>query len=117
MHRASVYVPARLWQRSLTHCLRAGACAVFYQLCACADAPELSALELNDAEDFRYTNQGGNGSAVIDNVDDAAELQTTRESLSLLGVSDADQMQVFTVLAGILHMGNVEIAAKSRRYE
>jgi myosin-5 len=31
---------------------------IFYQLCASADLPELEALELSEAEEFFYTNQG-----------------------------------------------------------
>ena len=31
---------------------------IFYQLCASADLPELEKLELSEAEEFFYTNQG-----------------------------------------------------------
>ena len=88
---------------------------IFYQLCACADEPELANLELGDAEDFRYTNQGGDSRIV--GVDDVKEFAETRASLSLLGVSDADQLECFSLLAGILHLGNVDIVQKSRRQE
>eukprot|EP00045_Choanoeca_perplexa_P015970 m.208486 g.208486 ORF g.208486 m.208486 type:complete len:1858 (+) comp17133_c0_seq10:3764-9337(+) len=88
---------------------------IFYQLCAAADLPELEALELSDAEEFTYTSQGGD--ATIENVDDADDFIKTKEALSLLGVSDDLQHQMFSVLAALLHMGNMEIKQRSRRTE
>uniref|UniRef100_A0A8C1X3V3 Unconventional myosin-Va n=1 Tax=Cyprinus carpio TaxID=7962 RepID=A0A8C1X3V3_CYPCA len=78
---------------------------IFYQLCASAHLPEFKALKL--ANDFHYTKQGRN--PVIDGVDDAKEMSTTRNAFTLLGVNESYQLGLFQILASILHLGNVEV--------
>lgn len=56
---------------------------------------------------FHYLNQGH--SPHIDGVDDAADFQETRRAFTLLGINDAAQEQIFRILAGILHLGNVTL--------
>ncbi|XP_061077143.1 unconventional myosin-Va isoform X3 [Conger conger] len=80
---------------------------IFYQLCASAHLPEFKLLKLGGADDFHYTNQGQ--SPVIDGVDDAAELSTSRQAFSLLGINESYQMGLFQILAAILHLGNVDV--------
>ncbi|KAJ8340437.1 hypothetical protein SKAU_G00350700 [Synaphobranchus kaupii] len=82
---------------------------IFYQMCACADQPEFKHLRLMSADEFRYTCTGGQTD--IDGVDDRADMAETRRTFSLLGLKEALQMDVFKVLAAILHLGNVEIRA------
>ncbi|KAM7002579.1 LOW QUALITY PROTEIN: unconventional myosin-Va-like [Tautogolabrus adspersus] len=84
---------------------------VFYQLCASSHLPEFKAFKLGCAEDFHYTNQGQ--SPVIDGVDDAKEMCNTRKAFSLLGISEADQMAIYQILAAILHLSNVEVKDQS----
>ncbi|XP_059808758.1 unconventional myosin-Vc-like isoform X3 [Hypanus sabinus] len=84
---------------------------IFYQLCASADKSEFKHLRLGAAEDFSYVNMGGN--AVIDGVNDRADFIETQKTFSLLGLKQDFQMDIFKVLAGILHLGNVEIKAVS----
>ncbi|KTF78046.1 hypothetical protein cypCar_00014330, partial [Cyprinus carpio] len=79
----------------------------FYQLCASAHLPEFKALKLGKANDFHYTKQGRN--PVIDGVDDAKEMSTTRNAFTLLGVNESYQLGLFQILASILHLGNVEV--------
>uniref|UniRef100_A0A8C6K3Z5 Unconventional myosin-Va n=1 Tax=Melopsittacus undulatus TaxID=13146 RepID=A0A8C6K3Z5_MELUD len=83
---------------------------IFYQLCASATLPEFKTLRLGNANYFHYTKQGG--SPVIDGVDDAKEMVNTRQACTLLGISDSYQMGIFRILAGILHLGNVEFASR-----
>ncbi|KAM6301564.1 LOW QUALITY PROTEIN: unconventional myosin-Va-like [Podargus strigoides] len=83
---------------------------IFYQLCASAALPEFKTLRLGNANHFHYTKQGG--SPVIDGVDDAMEMVNTRQACTLLGISDSSQMGIFQILAGILHLGNVEFASR-----
>ncbi|KAK1156948.1 unconventional myosin-Vb-like [Acipenser oxyrinchus oxyrinchus] len=85
---------------------------IFYQLCASRHLPELSALGLRRAEEFQYTSQGGN--AQIPGTDDAADLERTRNSFSVLGVRPGLQMELFRILAAILHLGNVRIQSSGR---
>ncbi|KAM4596555.1 unconventional myosin-Va isoform 1-T1 [Fundulus diaphanus] len=80
---------------------------IFYQLCASANQPEFKNLRLSSANDFLYTRQGR--SPVIEGIDDAKELRTTRHAFTLLGINESYQIGLFQVLAAILHLGNVEI--------
>ncbi|XP_057675067.1 unconventional myosin-Vb isoform X2 [Corythoichthys intestinalis] len=80
---------------------------IFYQLCAAASSPELRDLCLTSAEDFLYTSMGEN--IFIQGVSDADDLERTRQAFRLLGIKDGSQNAIFKVLAGILHLGNIEI--------
>ncbi|XP_053369794.1 unconventional myosin-Vb [Clarias gariepinus] len=85
---------------------------IFYQLCASRDLPELRPLKLKAADHFRYTNQGQDNK--ISGTDDAIELEHTRNALTILGVPPDQQMEVFRILAALLHLGNVNIHASGR---
>ncbi|KAK0133416.1 Unconventional myosin-Vb [Merluccius polli] len=85
---------------------------VFYQLCASRALPEMRALRLDAPEQFRYTNQGGD--IDIPDNDDMANLECTRNAFTILGVQPHQQMELFTILAAVLHLGNVNIQASSR---
>ena len=77
----------------------------------------------------RRAHRAAGQAPTIDSVDDVAEFAATREAMSLLGISDEQQMQVpvcghvpcrdgpqmFSILAGILHLGDIEVVQKSRR--
>ncbi|XP_041082885.1 unconventional myosin-Vc-like isoform X2 [Polyodon spathula] len=80
---------------------------IFYQLCASANQPEFKNLKLVSADEFRYTCMGGK--MCIDGVDDRADMIETQRTFSLLGLKEDFQMDVFKVLAAVLHLGNVEI--------
>lgn len=82
---------------------------IFYQLVAGATDDERQELRLGSVEQFDYLNQGGD--PVIDGVDDAAEFAATRTSMNTIGVSQATQREVWRMLAGLLHLGNVKITA------
>lgn len=82
---------------------------IFYQLVA--GAPDKLRQELNilPIEQFDYLNQGN--CPTIDGVDDKAEFEATRQSLKTVGVKDDQQVSIFQLLAGLLHLGNVKISA------
>ncbi|KYO21219.1 guanine nucleotide binding protein (G protein), beta 5a isoform B [Alligator mississippiensis] len=82
---------------------------IFYQLCASALQPEFKPLKLGSAEEFNYTRMGGN--TVIEGIDDRADMVETRKTFTLLGLKEDFQMDVFKLLAAILHLGNVQIMA------
>ncbi|XP_037585884.1 unconventional myosin-Vc isoform X3 [Cebus imitator] len=82
---------------------------IFYQLCASAQQSEFKHLKLGSAEEFNYTRMGGN--TVIEGVNDQAEMVETQKTFTLLGFKEDFQMDVFKILAAILHLGNVQIAA------
>ncbi|XP_042231898.1 unconventional myosin-Va-like isoform X3 [Homarus americanus] len=103
---------------------------IFYQLCSASSDEKLKHLKLGSPESFHYMNQGlreapkrssktrqghqdnfhylkQGRSPHIEGVDDAADFQETCRAFSLLGMNEATQEQMFTILAGILHLGNV----------
>ncbi|KAM0517848.1 hypothetical protein ACHAPE_004826 [Trichoderma viride] len=82
---------------------------IFYQLVAGASDEEREALNILPIEQFEYLNQGN--CPTIDGMDDKAEFDATKKSLSTIGVSEAQQSDIFKLLAGLLHLGNVKIAA------
>lgn len=82
---------------------------VFYQLLAGATDAEREELSLKAVEDFNYLNQGS--APVIDGVDDKAEFNATRESLTKIGVPKETQAGIWRLLAALLHMGDVKITA------
>uniref|UniRef100_A0A4W6FD85 Myosin VB n=1 Tax=Lates calcarifer TaxID=8187 RepID=A0A4W6FD85_LATCA len=80
---------------------------IFYQLCASASLPEFKDLSLTTAEDFTYTSLGEN--IFIEGVNDAEDFEKTREAFTLLGIKESSQINIFRVIASILHLGNIEI--------
>ncbi|ERF69328.1 hypothetical protein EPUS_04033 [Endocarpon pusillum Z07020] len=81
---------------------------IFYQLIAGATDEEREDLGLLPVEQFDYLNQGGE--PLIDGVDDQADFEATRKSLSTIGVTGELQAEIFRLLAALLHLGNVTIA-------
>jgi myosin heavy subunit len=79
---------------------------IFYQLIAGATPAERAELRLLEAETFRYLSMGG--VTTVPGTDDAVEFSTVRESLLSIGVGKEQQHSMWRVLAGILHLGNVE---------
>uniref|UniRef100_A0A665W069 Myosin VAb n=1 Tax=Echeneis naucrates TaxID=173247 RepID=A0A665W069_ECHNA len=84
---------------------------IFYQLCASSHLPEFKPFKLGCADDFHCTNQGQ--SRVVEGVDDAKEMSNTRRAFSLLGICENDQMEIYQVLAALLHLSNVEVKDQS----
>jgi myosin-5 len=82
---------------------------IFYQLVAGASDSQRAELDILPIEQFEYLNQGN--CPTIDGVDDKAEFEATKKSLQTIGVSDTQQSEIFKLLAGLLHLGNVKITA------
>jgi myosin V len=82
---------------------------IFYQMLAGATERERQELQLLPVDQFEYLNQGN--MPVIDGVDDKAEFLATKQSLKTVGVDEANQSEIFKLLAGLLHLGNVKITA------
>jgi myosin-5 len=59
--------------------------------------------------DFQYLNQGGE--PTIPNVNDAEEFNSTRKALETIGLAADTQLQIFGILAALLHIGNVQVTA------
>ncbi|KAK6455403.1 P-loop containing nucleoside triphosphate hydrolase protein [Scheffersomyces xylosifermentans] len=82
---------------------------IFYQILAGMNDDDKAKLGLSSAEDYKYTNQGGQ--PVIEGINDAAEFQITRDALSLIGITDNTQFEIYKIMAALLHIGNIDIAA------
>lgn len=82
---------------------------IFYQLIAGATDAEREELSLLPVEQFDYLNQGA--APTIDGVDDSAEFQATKDSLTTIGVPPERQSHIFRLLAALLHIGNMKITA------
>lgn len=80
---------------------------IFYQLCEGASPEERTNFGLDsDTSGYRYLSSS---SLTIDNVNDAANFSATRQALTIVGIDEEKQLAIFRLLAGILHLGNVEI--------
>jgi myosin-5 len=82
---------------------------IFYQLVAGISDKERQELNVLPVDQFEYLNQGN--TPTIDGVDDKAEYLATKQSLKTVGVTEAQQTEIFRLLAGLLHLGNVKIGA------
>jgi len=81
---------------------------VFYQLLDGA-GPLKDALLLDGGVDaFRFLNASR---ATIDGVDDRAEWRLLQSALDTVGFTQAEQFDLFRVLAAILHIGNIELSS------
>ena len=78
-------------------------------LCAGLDAQLRAELNVHSAAEHRFTAQGN--CLEVDDVDDAAELTATLAALRGIGVSTADERAIIQLLAGILHIGDVDFHA------
>ncbi|XP_048469871.1 unconventional myosin-Vb-like, partial [Rhincodon typus] len=85
---------------------------IFYQLCASAQLGEFPELDLGSAKDYYFVNQGGD--FYIYERDDVADLKRTRNAFSTLGICESHQMEIFQILAGILHLGNINFQSNDR---
>ncbi|KRT84142.1 Myosin head, partial [Oryctes borbonicus] len=74
---------------------------IFYQLCAARKNHPY--LQLDDASKYHYLNQGDS----FDDMDDHNSYTETVKALTMLGFSEAEQKELFKIIAAILHLGNV----------
>ena len=83
---------------------------IFYQLCAGREKyPELM---LDHQDKFKFLNQGQ--SPTIDRVSDSDEFIDSLHSLVTLGFTKAEIDSIMRVLAGILHLGNINITEEDQ---
>lgn len=78
---------------------------IFYQLCAGLSPQEKEALTIRSAADFAYLSRGDCLS--IDGVDDAQDFREVVHAFDVIGVTADERWQVYNILAGILHLGNI----------
>mmetsp|Transcript_40855 Transcript_40855/g.102867 ORF Transcript_40855/g.102867 Transcript_40855/m.102867 type:complete len:1038 (-) Transcript_40855:173-3286(-) len=81
---------------------------IFYQLLAGASKQDISDYKLMPPESFRYLKDS---EFEIAGWDDAKEASETRKAMDLVQINKADQHAIFSVVAAVLHVGNVEFKA------
>ncbi|GLE06274.1 hypothetical protein PINS_up015521 [Pythium insidiosum] len=78
---------------------------IFYQILESGDLAK--DLLLDPSRLYKYT---GDGSAQkIEGKSDAKHFEKTRHALELIGLSDAEQRPLYEVLAGVLHLGEMNL--------
>eukprot|EP00754_Rhynchopus_humris_P031118 Rhum_TRINITY_DN15314_c1_g1::Rhum_TRINITY_DN15314_c1_g1_i1::g.151009::m.151009/K10356/MYO1; myosin I len=79
---------------------------IFYQLCCGADAGMRKRLRLKDVSEHKFTN--GGGELTRPGVSDADEFKETCDAMDKLGVDKSDQESTWRLIAGILHLGDIQ---------
>ncbi|GMM31251.1 myosin 2 [Martiniozyma asiatica (nom. inval.)] len=80
---------------------------IFYQMFAGLNDAAKAEFGLSSIDDFFYVNQGKQPE--IAGVDDKQEFEDTCSALSMVGITEEQQHNIFKVLSGLLHLGNIEI--------
>ena len=83
---------------------------IFYQICAGATPEERERYSLKPASEFNYTAMSG--TTEIPGVDDKKEYEDMSNALFTVGFTDSEQDAIKSVVAAILHLGNIEFEAK-----
>ncbi|KYM95104.1 Myosin-Ie, partial [Cyphomyrmex costatus] len=81
---------------------------IFYQLATGANQEMKTELGLTDLDYYQYLSYGGNYR--VDGINDMRDFQETLQALSVMGIKDAEVMDIFRLVAGILHLGNIQFA-------
>jgi myosin V len=80
---------------------------IFYQLCAGRE--QFPTLSLDEKNSFKFLSQGSSSEKQNDDMRDLQNFKETLSALETLCFSQNEITNIFKVLAGILHLGNVEI--------
>ncbi|XP_017753376.1 PREDICTED: unconventional myosin-Ie-like [Eufriesea mexicana] len=79
---------------------------VFYQLATGANQQMKSEYGLTNLDYYYYLNHGGDHR--VDDINDAQDFQATLKGLSIMGISDLEVNDIFRLVAGVLHIGNIQ---------
>jgi myosin-1 len=79
---------------------------VFYQITKGATAADKENLGLIEPKYYRYLNSSGEYDA--DGIDDLEEYAEMKKAMDVCGISAQDKTSIFNILAGILHLGNID---------
>ena len=81
---------------------------IFYQLCRGADAEVKARLHLGEPEDYKYTRDV----TTVPGMDDAREFADVQSAMTSVGIREDVQQSMWGILAGLLHLGNVEFTSE-----
>ncbi|PRP86414.1 hypothetical protein PROFUN_05333 [Planoprotostelium fungivorum] len=85
---------------------------IFYQLLA-GGSSEKSAFKLGSVDQYKYLNSSG--CTAIQGVNDADEFRATKHAMNVIGIPEQDQLGAFSLLAAVLHLGNLTFKEKGAR--
>uniref|UniRef100_H3DI29 Myosin IB n=1 Tax=Tetraodon nigroviridis TaxID=99883 RepID=H3DI29_TETNG len=85
---------------------------IFYQLLSGASDDTLKKLKLE--RDFSKYNYLSLDSAVVSNLDDAANFRTVRNAMQIVGFMEDEMQSVLELVAAVLKLGNIEFKPESR---
>lgn len=68
---------------------------------------------MTKAEDYDYLFNNGIAVTTVDGVDDVEEFNDVRKALSTVGVGPDLQLSMWTMIAGLIHLGNVRFKEKA----
>ncbi|XP_063601194.1 unconventional myosin-Ie-like [Penaeus indicus] len=102
-----------LLEKSRVHSLNDGErnFHIFYQLCAGATGDMKNNLGISTPDYFSYLSQSG--VYKVDGTNDAYEFQGTLNAMSVMGIAEETQMDIMSVVAAILHMGNISFTEQN----
>eukprot|EP01059_Diplonema_ambulator_P004813 TRINITY_DN14549_c0_g1_i2.p1 TRINITY_DN14549_c0_g1~~TRINITY_DN14549_c0_g1_i2.p1 ORF type:complete len:1164 (+),score=365.61 TRINITY_DN14549_c0_g1_i2:90-3494(+) len=109
------YIEPYLLERSrvITHAQGERGFHSFYQLVAGASGDDKRRMRLGKLTDYACLNAGSVGA--VAGVDDAEEYHTTRDAMTIVGISEDDQRSLFNVLAAVLHLMNINFLEREGR--
>jgi myosin-1 len=84
---------------------------IFYQIHAGADGQLKDSLGISKPDYFAYLNMSG--AYRVDGTDDAKEFKDTMHAMSVMGLSKEMQNNVLSIVAGVLHLGNIGFVEKN----
>ncbi|XP_075885012.1 myosin IEb [Nelusetta ayraudi] len=78
---------------------------IYYQVLAGASSEQRENLGVTTPDYYAYLNQSG--TYTVEDVNDKKEFSDTMEAMSVVGLSPEEQDAVLQLVAGILHLGNI----------
>lgn len=92
---------------------------IFYQLFAGTSAEEKAQLQLTDPSAYHYLSQSRvkSASSSSSTQDAIASYEELREVLKSFGVTKRQHSSIHSLLAGILHLGNIQFVNDARNFE
>lgn len=87
---------------------------IFYQLCEGADDYTRKQLFLDSPKNFKYLCPRKGADIIIKGSSDKEAFKVTQHSMTEAGISMNERIEIFRVLAGILHLGNLEFKEETK---
>ncbi|XP_069686515.1 unconventional myosin IC isoform X2 [Periplaneta americana] len=87
---------------------------IFYQLLAGAEDEMLAKLQLKrNLDTYYYFTHGVEGK--VNTIDDRAQFQQVRKAMQVIELTQQEQDDIFSIVASVLHMGNVGFTEEEGR--